>query len=73
MALRLLLFFMPVSLWFLHKVLFIPLVDEDVANGMANAMAKLVLDSGMATEKAAKGQSRASYILPCLIIFSPFA
>ena len=48
-------------------------MDEDGVNDMANPMTKLVFDSGMATEIAAKGQSRAIYILPCLIIFSPFA
>ena len=64
---------MPVSLWFFYKILLVSLVDEDGVNGMANPMTKLVFDSGMATEIAAKGQSRAIYILPCLIIFSPFA
>jgi glycosyltransferase involved in cell wall biosynthesis len=34
------------------------LVDEGDVNGMATAMAKLVLDPGMASEMGAKGQSR---------------
>ena len=36
------------------------LVDEGDVNGMANAMAKLVLDPGMASEMGANGQSRVS-------------
>ena len=64
---------MPVSQRILHKIVLVCLVVEDDVNGMANPMTKLVFYSGMATEIAAKGQSRAIYILPCLIIFSPFA